>query len=259
MKQLMLYEYHKTKNSLLFYIILIICCIITLFFCSTSYLSDPIIPATPNNLLGIFMSEAADVGIGILIISGCFSLYSFGEDFSMRTINLELLGGYSRRTIFFSHCFKIFLLTGSIISFSLIMGCFKFIPKFAISFNVEDFLYLVRTFLIIYMLAFSMISTCIVFVVLFQDTSKTTVVSFITLFIAFDIMGAIVSNSSPLWSAYEGNISLMLKLYLPYLWRWSLRPDLSISEIIFVLVVAVTWSLFFLELGYNLFKRKEIR
>jgi len=259
MKQLMRYEYYRIKNNKLVYVIFVVCCFITLFFCSSDYLSDPMIPGTPNNILGIYMNEIADVGIVVLIIAGCSSIYLFGEEFSTRTLNLELLAGYNRRTIYISHCIKTFLLTGGIISVSLFIGCLKFITKYAKGFRIEDIAYLVRSVFLIYILAFSMMSFCMIFAVLLQDTAKSTVFTFIFLFVSCYIMAALVSGSSHLYLAYEGKKSFLLRLYPPYLWRWSLKQNLSMTDMIGTFIIAGGWSSIFIWIGYSIFKKKELK
>lgn len=264
MKHLLAYEHHKIKHNKILYIVALICCAITIFFNSLDYLEVPMIPGTPNNLLGIFMNETADVGIAVMIIAGCFSIYLFGEDFACRTINLEIISGYSKRSIFLSHCLKIFLLTGSIVSVSLIIGCTKFFFIIPFSFSPDTVLYLIRTFLLIYLLSFSMVSICIIFVVIFQDTARTTVISSVFLFIVCYIMAALVSNYATsgidnISSPYKNDVTFLLKLYPPYLWRWVLRLDLSLEQIAFAFIVTISWSLIFLSIGYYIFSKKETK
>lgn len=205
------------------------------------------------------MNEVADVGIAVLMIAGCYAMYLFAEDFSKRTLNLELLAGHTRKEVYQKNCIKIFLLTGSITIVSLLFGCIKYVFKYKHTVQIKDLGYMLKSFCLIYMLSFSLISFCMIFAVWFYDTAKTLIVTFLFLFVSCYVMAAFVSNASPLYLAYEGNRNIIWRLYPPYLWRWSLNPNLSGIDFVVTLFTAGIWSVIFIEIGYRLFLKKEMK
>lgn len=261
MKNLLKYEGYKVLHSTLTYIILLVGCAVSLLFSSSDYLSDPIVPGTSNDLTGIFMNEVADAGIALLIIVGCFIMYLFGMDLKYRCINFEIMSGNNRKKIFLSHYVSMFLLSGSIITISLFVGICKFGGVNLILQFVQNLKYYLRTILLIYVISFSIVSICIIFVIIFKDTAKATIVSFIILFISCYIMAALASvpvTGGHMASAYEITRGWML-LYPPYLWRWMLNPNLSLVQLVYVFVVGCLWCCITFFINQYLFCKREFK
>ena len=260
MMNLVKYEFYKARHSVLTYVIIGICCGLALLFTSRDYIFDPIIPGTPNNITGIFMNEVADVGIAMIIIVGCYVIFSFGNDLKQRCVNFEILSGNSRLKVFCSHYLYTFLFSGSIITVSLVVGCCKYgITNLGIQI-VKDWSYYLRTVLLIYLLSFAIISICIIFSVVLKDTAKSTVAAFVFLFISCYIMAALANSGAggQMSAAYEKTTGLLL-VYPAYLWRWGLNPNLSGLQIIFVVFVALIWCAISFCISNYLFCRTELR
>lgn len=261
-KRLIKMEIYQLVHSRMFYFMLFICCTMTLLFTSDEYLLEPIVQNTPNNLMGVFMNQMADVGVALIIITGCYSAYLFSEQFKQRTINLKIVCGYSRIAIYLVQCLKTFLVVGFLICFSAVVGCFKYGVENFVHAICGDAGYFFRTIIFTFFLAFSIVSFCLVFSVAFQDTTKTLIMSFIFLFISCYIMSAVVSNmltTEDISSAYEISKGAVLKFYPPYLWRWSLNPGLNISHLITTICISLFWGIGAVGIGCCVFKRKEIK
>lgn len=261
MKNLLKYEKYKILHNMLTYVILIVGCVVSLLFTSRDYLDDPIIPGTPDNLTGIFMNEAADAGIAVLILVGCYVMYLFGTDIKNKCIHYELLSGNNRSIVFLSHYVAMFLLSGTIIMISLFIGCCKFGCRNLILQIWQNREYYLRIILLIYVISFAIISTCIPFVILFQDTARTVLVSFVVLFLACYMMAAIANvnvTEGQMESAYQITKGWLL-LYPPYLWRWGLNPNLNTGQFGFVFVVVGVWCMITFLLSRYLFCNREFR
>lgn len=261
MKNLLKYETYKTLHRTITYVVLVICCAVSLIFTNNDYLSDPIVPGTTNNLMGIFMNEVADAGIAILILVGCFMIYSFGTDLNDRCINFEFMSGNSRKRIFLCKYIYMFLLSGSMIVISLFVGCCKFGINHLVLQVMQNGEYFLRTILLVYVVSFSIISVCIFFALAFKDTAKTTIVSFVVLFISCYIMAAVANGyviEGHMKSAYEITSGWVL-LYPPYLWRWMLNPNLNSAQLVFVLIVTGLWSCITFHITRCLFCSSEFK
>lgn len=242
MKNLMRYKFYIMRHNILSYIIFLLCCVIALLFTDESYLEDPIVMNTPQNLSGVFMNEVADAGIAILLIVGVFAVFEFSGDLKQRCVNYELISGNSRTKIFISHYVYIFILSGSMIAGSLSIGCCKYGIMDWIIAIWENKGYFLRTILFIYIISFSIISVCMVFAVLFKDTAKSAIAAFIFLFLACYIMAAIAAAiaGNSMVSAYEAPPAALL-FYPPYIWRWILNPELQAMQLAGAAAVAVLW------------------
>lgn len=227
---------------MLLYLIFSICCIIALVFTDESYLTDPIVVNTPHSLAGVFMNEVADAGIANILIIGCYVTFEFASDLKQRCVNYELISGNSRQKVFFSHYAYSFILSGSMITGSLLVGCCKYGLTDWIITIWENIAYFLRSILFIYILSFSIISMCMIFAVLFKDTAKCTIITFVFLFSSCYIMAAVASaiSGNSIVSAYE-KPPLALLFYPPYLWRWILNPELQMSQLLGAVTVAVLW------------------
>lgn len=242
MKKLIQYKEYRSRHSFLIWFLWVTCCIITIIFTDDAYLADPIIPNTTQNLVGVFANETADVGIAMIVIVGSYVIFSFTNDLKYRRINFELLSGNSRKKVFTSHYVYIFILSGSMIASSLFIGACKY--------GFEEWLgdvwankgYFLRMIFFIYLVSFSIISFCFIFAVIFKDTAKATIITFIFLFLTCYIMAAIASSvtGDKLSSAYE-NPSIFLLSYPTYMWRWVLNPDLGAMELLAAGIISIVW------------------
>ena len=261
MRNLLSYEKYKILHNPLTYVILAVGCVVSLLFTSSDYLSDPIVPGTPDNLTGIFMNEVADVGIAVLILVGCYAMYLFGADMKNRCINYELISGNNREIIFLSHYVVMFLLCGTIITISLLIGSCKFGGINLISQICKNGAYYFRIILLMYVISYAIISVCITFVILFQDTARTVLVSFVVLFLACYMMAAVANTNiaeGHMESAYEITKGWLL-LYPPYLWRWVLNPNLKVKQFGAALAVGTVWCGITFFVNRYLFCNREFK
>ena len=258
MKNLMRYNYYRTRHNMLSYLILLICCVIAFVFTDESYLTDPIVVNTPQSLTGVFMNEVADAGIANILIVGCYVTFEFAGNLKQRCINYELISGNSRNKVFISHYAYSFILSGSMITVSLLVGCCKYGLTDWVITIWNNIAYFLRSILFIYILSFSIISMCMIFAVLFKDTAKSTIVTFVFLFLSCYIMAAIASaiSGNSIVSAYE-EPPLALLFYPPYLWRWILNPELQMSQLLGVVTVAVLWCGSAFAIGNYFFEKME--
>lgn len=255
-------EFYQITHNVKFYTMLLICCAITWFFTSSDYLMEPIVANTPDNSIGIFMNQIADVGVALIILIGCYSAYLFSEQFKQHTINLKISCGYSRVSIYLIQCLITFLMVGLMICFSSVIGCFKYGIGNFVTAVLENAGYFMKTMLLIFFLAFSIVSFCLIFSVLFQDTTKTLIVSFVFLFVSCYIMAAIVSNTltvDHMAAAYDIHQGGILKLYPPYLWRWSLNPQLDAFQLFITILISMVWSVLAVAIGCYIFCKREIK
>lgn len=260
MKKLMKYKFYRMRHNILSYIIFLLCCVIALFFTDESYLSDPIVVNTPQSLLGIFMNEVADAGIANLLIIGVYAVFEFSGDLKQRCVNYELISGNSRTKVFISHYVYIFILSGSMLIGSLIVGCCKYGIMDWIVTIWENKGYFLRTVLFIYIIDFSIISVCIIFAVLFKDTAKSAIATFIFLFLACYIMAAIAATISgnSMVSAYEAP-PMALLFYPPYIWRWILNPELQSIQLVGAAIVVFMWCGIAFAISNYCFCRTELK
>lgn len=258
MNNLMKYHFYRTRHSMLPYIILFLCCVIALIFTDESYLADPIVVHTPHTLTGVFMNEVADAGIANLLIVGCYVIFEFSGDLKQRCINYELISGNSRTKVFSGHYVYTFLLSGSMIAGSLLVGCCKYGFSDWVIAIWENKVYFLRSIFFIYILSFSIISVCMVFAVLFKDTAKSTIVTFVFLFLSCYIMAAIAAaiSGNSLSSAYDV-APLALLVYPPYLWRWILNPELQVMQILEAALAAIIWCGSAFAIGNYFFSKSE--
>jgi len=208
------------------------------------------------------MNSIADVGVALIIIAGCYSAYLFGEQFKQRTFNLKIGCGYSRTQLYLVQCLKTFLIVGLLIGLAVVVGCLKYGIADLIKAVSENMGYFIRSLIFIFFLAFAIVSFCLIFAVIFQDTTKTLIASFVFLFVSCYIMAAIVTNflaSGNHSSAYGISEGAIMKFYPPYLWRWALNPDLNSNQLILTLVIALIWSVVAVSIGCYIFKKKEIK
>lgn len=242
MKNLLKYEFYKGLHNLFSYIVFAVSCGMALLFASRDYLSDPIIPGTPKNLMGVFINETADVGVAIIIIVGCYVIFSFGRELKNRCINYEMISGHSRKQIFLSRYLSTFFFSGSVMVISLTAGIMKFGADNWIKQIWSDRAYFLRLMLFICLISFSMISFCMIFSVVLKDSAKSTIITFIFLFLACYVMAAAAASvtTGGMSSAYENPPAILL-IYPAYLWRWSLNPNLSIIQIFVVAFITIIW------------------
>lgn len=255
-------EFYQISKSRLFLIMLIICCLMSFFFTSNDFLIEPIVQNTPNNVLGIYMNGLADVGVALLVITGCYSAYLMGEQFKQRTINLKILSGYSKTQLYIVQAVKTFCIVGFLISISSVVGCLKYGIMYFLRIMSMNIGYFTRSLIFIFFLAFAITSFSLIFAVIFQDTTKTLIISFIFLFLSCYIMAAIVANfltKNNLSSAYDVNASVIMKFYPPYLWRWVLNPNLKFNQLLSALAIALGWGAIGIGIGCYIFEKKEIK
>lgn len=259
MSNLIKYRCFELRHNLILWLMFLICVVFAWVLISPHYLTDPpMIPGIPNNMQGLFMASAADCIFPLLIISGAFTSMMLGRQFSDRTIDLEIAAGHSRAAIFTVHCCAAFVIPGATVLLAILIGCLRWAGSVPLSGGELSFF--VRAILLLLLLSFSLVSSCILFAVIFRDTAKTMAVSAFFLLIACWSMPAIQQPLTKVpGTLYPTVPSLPLLLHPAFLMRYVLYPALTPGQGIWSAVIAAMWSALFLGAAYCIFRHRELK
>lgn len=259
MSNLIKYRCFELRHNLILRLMFLICVVFAWVLIGPHYLTDsPMVPGLPNNMQGLFMASTADCIFPLLIISGAFTAMMLGRQFSDRTIDLEIATGHSRAAIFTVQCCATFVIPGATVLLAILIGCLRWAGSVPLSGG--EISYFVRALLLLLLLSFSLVSSSVLFAVIFRDTAKTMAVSAFFLLIACWSMPAM---QQPLTKApgtlYPAIPSLPLLLHPAFLMRYVLYPALTVGQGIWAAVVAASWAALFLGTAYCIFRHCELK
>lgn len=248
MNNLLQMERYRLKYNKLF----IGCSLLSILygvFASKSYVVDL---TTRVDAIGIFSAMVYDSTIWLVLFSAILALL-IGQDFTNRTIHLEIVAGHSRIKIFISKCLIYLALFNILMLLSPIVGSIRmsFQLGWGGSWN-SNVMYILRVVGFLVLLNSAVFSICIFFAFLFRDSAKTVSVSMIVLFV------------SAMCIAYAGPMGwydvLPWLRFLPMNQiRTSLAFSLSIVQISEILVSGLVYLLFFIALSFQRFNTCELK
>lgn len=216
---------------------------------SKSYIADL---TTHKDAIGIFYAMVYDSTVWLVLFSAIVALL-MGQDFSNRTIHLEVVAGHSRMAIFFSKCliylavFNLLMLLGPVVG-SMRMS---FQLGWGNSWN-HDILYILRVILLSVLLNSAVFSVCIFLAFLFKDSAKTVSVSMVVLFIS----AMCIAYAGPLgW--YE--VVPWLRLLPMNQIRVSLAFSLSTVQVSEIILSGGLFLLLFIALSFLRFNTSELK
>lgn len=264
MSNLMKHRWFELRHQPLVWLIAAISCAFSFFLIGTvgsHYMTDaPMVAGVTPDWLGLFRNAAADCILPLMILDGTFTAMLLGQQFSARTVNLELAAGHSRAKIFVSQAAVGFSVVNVAVLCAILAGCLLWVGRVPMPSAAAIFPYLARTVLLLLLLDFSAFSPCLFFVVLFRDTARTTAVSSLFLLILFWVMPAL---EQPLAKApgalYPLTPTLPLLLHPAFLMRFSLYSTLTPAQGLWCAGVAVSWTALFLGAAYCVFRRCELK
>ncbi len=261
MSNIIKYRYFELKHNRILWLTFFICVAFAFILIGPHYLTEePMVPGITNDLQGLFMASTADCIFPLLIISGAFTAMMLGQQFTDRTIDLEITAGHSRVEIFADQCFVGFIVPNITIILSILIGCLRWAGSIPIPLSATAILFFARAVIFLMLLNFSLFSACILFAVLFRDTAKTMAVSAFFLLIVCWTMPAL---EQPLTKApgtlYPVTPSLPLLLHPAFLMRFVLYSKLTFAQGAWVAGVAAGWSILFLGIAYCIFRRCELK
>ncbi|AIQ21053.1 hypothetical protein H70357_33530 [Paenibacillus sp. FSL H7-0357] len=248
MNNLMQMEWYRLKYNK-FFIGCSLLCIIYGVFASKGYVADL---TTRVDAIGIFTAMVYDSTIWLVLFSAIAALL-IGQDFTNRTIHLEVVAGHSRIKIFISKCLIYLAVFNILMLISPIVGSIRmsFLLGWGDSWN-NDVLYILRVVGFSVLLNSAVFSVCIFFAFIFRDSARTVSVSMIVLFV------------SAMCIAYAGPMgwydSLPWLRFLPMNQiRTSLAYSLSTAQVSEILLSGLVYLLFFISLSFQRFNTCELR
>lgn len=264
MSNLMKHRWYELRYNGIFWLTLTICFAFALFLIGIGgydYMTQNFeVPGVTHDWLGLFRNAAADSILGLLIISGAFTALILGQQYANRTVDQEIAAGHSRAELFASQCVIGFTVPNLTVLSSILVGCLCWAGRVPMPSASVAFPFLVRALVLLLLLNFSLFSACMVFVVFFRDTSKTMAVSALFLMVACFTMPALEQFLAKVpGTAYPVTPSLPLLLDPAFLLRYSLYPNLSLSQCLWTAGVAIGWSALFLSCAYCIFRRCELK
>jgi ABC-2 type transport system permease protein len=218
-------------------------------FASKSYIADL---TTHKDAIGIFYAMVYDSTVWLVLFSAIVALM-IGQDFTNRTIHLEVVAGHSRIRIFFSKC----LIYLAVFNFLMLLG--PVTGSIRMSFQLgwgdswnNDILYILRVILFSLLLNSAVFSVCIFLAFLFKDSAKTVSVSMIVLFIS----AMCIAYAGPMgW--YE--VVPWLRFLPMNQIRASLGYSLSLVQVSEITLSGIVYLLFFMLLSFQRFNTCELK
>lgn len=264
MSNLMKHRWFELRHNGIFWLTFVICFAFTLVVIGTigdHYMTDaPMVAGVTHDWLGLFQNSAADCLLPLLIISGTFTALILGQQYSNRTINQEIAAGHSRAELFASQCVIGFTVPNLTVLSAVLVGCLCWAGRVPMPSASEAFPFLMRVLALLLLLDFSLFSACMVFVVLFRDTSKTMAVSALFLMVTCWTMPALEQSLTKApGTIYPLVPTTVLLLHPAFLIRYALYSNLSLSQGLMSAGVAVGWSVLFLCCAYCIFRRCELK
>lgn len=190
------------------------------FFTADTYVQDLIYSATAISLSGIFDKMVYDSTFLLIIIS-CLLALILGQEFSNRTIVLEITAGHSRKEIFISKVIVYLIFFNIMAVIYPFAGCLKEYGYFSIP-DIGNFIYHVgKNIFYSFLLNSGIFFVAIWICFCFKNTAKSVAVTAVTLFVL---------------SLYLG-YGMMMKFPVSFLPTYQIR--LAVSNIKFVLFPAV--------------------
>lgn len=263
MSNLMKHRWFELRHQPIFWLTAAICYSFSLLIGTVGdhYMTDPSMAAgAPHNWVGLFMNVTADLIFPLLIISGTFTSMMLGQQFSSRTVDLEIAAGHSRAEIFASQSIASFAVVNATVLPPVLVGCLFWVGRVPMPSAVKTVPFLIRAVILLLPLDFSVFSACILFAVLFRDTAKTMTASGLFLLLVFWTMPAL---EQPLAKApgalYPLAPTLPLLLHPAFLMRYVLSLALTPAQGLWSAGVALGWTALFLGAASCAFRRCELK
>lgn len=264
MSNLMKHRWFELRHQPAFWLTAAICYVFSFFMIGLSgshYMTDtPMVAGVTPDWRGLFMNAAADCILPLIMISGAFTAMMLGQQFSSRTVDLEIAAGHSRKEIFASQSIAGFAVINITVLPAILIGCLCWagrVPMLSAALVVP---YLIRVFFLLLLLECSVFSACMLFVVLYRDTAKTMAVSALFLLIANWTMPALEASEARAPGAlYPLTPTLPLLLHPAFLMRYALYSALTPMQGLWTAGVAVGWAVLFLSAAYCVFRRCELK
>lgn len=263
MSNLMKHRWYELRHQPAFGLTLAICYAFSLFLIGTvgdHYRTDsPMVAGVTPDWTGLFMNATADSIFPLMIISGTFTAMMLGQQFSNRTVDLEISAGHSRKEIFASQSIVGFAVINITVLPAILIGCLLWAGRVPMPSAAAAVPFLVRAMLLLLLLNCSFFSACILFAVLFRDTAKTMAVSALFLLIACWTMPMLEAPLARTPGAvYPLTPTLALYLHPAFLMRYALYVPLTPAQVLWTAGVAAGWSALFLGAAYCIFRRCEL-
>ncbi|WP_194191950.1 ABC transporter permease [Clostridium chrysemydis] len=207
-----------------------------------------------GTITGIKAFECSMYDVATMMVVGAiFSSLFIGGEFLNRTINQQIVSGYSRISVFFSKVIITFLATEILMIIYPITSVFinTLTNGFGCDFNSNVLLYIVRVLFLRVIIDFSLISLLIFFAFLFKDTLKTIGVSILTFLI----------GTGCLFTLSKSNefINLIYKLTANSQSRLIISADISVDNIIFLLLSNLIIMFILIYISYIQFRRYDLK
>lgn len=216
------------------------------FLTADSYLSD-ILGSDGNKALSLF-----DVFNGmvydstfLLIILSSFLAFLFGQEFTCRTINLELCAGHEKHKIFASKLF-VYLIS---FNFTAILfpigGCAKEFSNFGLANGVFFFYHVIKVIFYSYLLNSAVFLAAICFCFAFRNTRKSLITTALCIFISSLYLGYGLMLDFPVW-------------FLP---TFQIREIVTNSNLFSIesILMGIIWDSILLLISWKFFKTCELK
>jgi ABC-2 type transport system permease protein len=237
-------RYQLVRNRFYWYAMVVI--FLLGFITAETYVSEVLGPGggAAGSLTDILDGMVYDSTFLLIIIS-CVLAFILGQEFSGRTINLEVCSGHSRLRVFTSKVIVYLAAFNAMALIYPIAGCIRELGRFGIG-DFEVFLYHLGKAVIC---SFLMNSVVLLIPVLccfcFRNTAKAIALT------------AIITFTSSLYLGY----GMMLHLPIVFLPTYQIRK-LMVQSGSFSgesMVVAVVWSVLFVFITWKCFRRSELK
>lgn len=264
MSNLMKHRWFELRHQPVFILTIVICYAFSFFLVGMvgeHYMTDsPMVAGVTQDWMGLFMNSTADMIFPLLIIGGTFTSMILGQQFTTRTVNLEIAAGHSRKNVFASQSIIGFAVINITVLPAIIIGSLFWVGRVPMPLAAVVFPYLIRVIVLLSLLNSSLFSACILFMVLFRDTAKTMAVSALFLFfVCFAVPMFEESLAKAPGTLYPISPTLPLYLNPAFLVRYVLYSTLTPAQGILSAVIAIGWSAVFLGAAYCIFRRCELK
>lgn len=261
MSNLFRYRWFEIRHNRILWMTALICLAFAVAIIGPHYLTETqMVAGVSHNLQGLFMASTADCIFPLIIISGTFTAMMLGQPFSNRTIGQEIAAGHGRLEIFLSECMVGFVVPGATTLLPILLGCIRWVGGIPLPPAATAVPYFVRTVLLLLILSFSLLSPCILFVMLFRDTARAMAVSAFYLFVASFVMASLMETVAKVpGTAYTLAPTLPLLVNPAFLLRYVLYSTLTFTQGIEAAGVAIGWIVIFLSAAYCVFRRCEVK
>lgn len=196
------------------------------------------------SLVNIFNGMVYDSTFLLVIISSILSLI-LGQEFSCRTLNLEVSAGHSRKEIFASQII-VYLIAFNIMALAYpVAGCVREFGRFGIADAAELFYNITKAMVYSFLLNSAIFLVAMLICYCLQSSLKAVAVTTIILFVL---------------SLYLG-YGMMLKLPVSFLPTYQIREAVSTGEFFQLasILIGVVWMSILICLSWMRFRKCDLK